>query len=192
MKLIIAGSRSALIRNVQLPMIEIVCGLAEVKFEDITEIVCGEAKGADSMGKLFALDYGIPVKSFPPDYSLYPNKKLAPLARNSQMADYGDMLILIWDGESKGSQDMLQKMQALKKPVYVYEYDKDVNNVYDGPLSTQHIIDAFNKRKSEISVETSPTEYSEENPEPSGAKPPRKRSKKTQATEQTDLLNPVT
>jgi hypothetical protein len=34
------------------------------------------------------------------------------------MAEYADALLLIWDGESKGSLNMKQRMIGLKKPVY--------------------------------------------------------------------------
>jgi hypothetical protein len=44
--------------------------------------------------------------------------KAAGPIRNRQMAEYGDALLLIWDGESRGSKNMRQEMLALDKPVY--------------------------------------------------------------------------
>lgn len=44
--------------------------------------------------------------------------KAAGPIRNKQMAEYGDALLLIWDGESKGSKNMKQEMLKLNKPVY--------------------------------------------------------------------------
>lgn len=34
----------------------------------VTEVVCGEAPGADTLGRLWAEDHGIPVASFPAEW----------------------------------------------------------------------------------------------------------------------------
>ncbi len=108
-KLIIAGTRTL---NV-LSMIE---GLLVHFNLEPTQIVCGEASGPDRDGKEWAKSNGIPVKSFPADWTTY-GKSAGP-HRNGQMAEYADALLLIWDGESKGSANMKARMMGLKKPVY--------------------------------------------------------------------------
>lgn len=78
---------------------------------EITEVVCGMAKGADLLGKQWADTYGIPVKEFPvtnEDYRIF-GRYQAPKIRNGRMANYADALILVWDGVSGGSADMLAK-----------------------------------------------------------------------------------
>jgi len=80
------------------------------------EVVCGCADGVDTAGESWADHNLIQVTYFKPDWELYGNRG-GPI-RNSKMAAYADALILIWDGTSKGSQDMKSKMEKLNKPVY--------------------------------------------------------------------------
>lgn len=75
----------------------------------ISEVVCGCAHGADMLGEHWAKDRSIPVKRFPANW-----KELgrgAGFIRNQQMADYADALIAFWDGESKGTRDMIRRAQ---------------------------------------------------------------------------------
>jgi hypothetical protein len=126
MKVIIAGSRHMPFESY--PLI----GRAVARFEQftgrkITEVVCGEAKGADTLGKKWAFCENtprIPVKSFPADWDTY-GKGAGPI-RNREMAEYAEgLIVFIWDS-SRGSANMLQQMQDLDKPCYV---------VYNGELT---------------------------------------------------------
>lgn len=69
------------------------------------QIVSGTAKGADRLGERYALKRKIPIKRFPADWNTY--GKSAGYRRNADMAKYGDMLIAFWDGESKGTEHMI-------------------------------------------------------------------------------------
>lgn len=80
------------------------------------EIVSGGARGIDSCGEEYAKELDVPVKKFPADWDRL-GLKAGPV-RNAQMAEYADVLLLIWDGESRGSANMKNQMQRLKKPVY--------------------------------------------------------------------------
>lgn len=97
MKTIIAGSRNF---N-DYDLLEAVL----LKHSDITEIISGCARGADSLGEKFALEHSIPIKKFPADWNTY--GKSAGYRRNEQMAYYGDRLIAFWDGQSKGTKHMI-------------------------------------------------------------------------------------
>ena len=79
----------------------------------IDEIVSGGCAGADEYGESFAEIYGFPVKIFNPNWKAH-GKAAGPI-RNKLMAEYGDMLVLFWDGKSKGSGNMLKTMQSLNK-----------------------------------------------------------------------------
>lgn len=115
MKTIIAGSRG--VTDFEL----VAWSIMNAPFE-VTEGVCGEARGVDTLGKNWCLWQDIPVKSFIPDWE--GQGKKAGFIRNKQMADYADALIAIWDGESKGTKHMIDTMEALGKPVYIYNTDK--------------------------------------------------------------------
>ena len=87
----------------------------------VTEIVSGKAPGIDTVGEAWAISNGIPVAEFPAEWDL---GKHAALLRNAEMAEYADAALVIWDGKSKGSADMLSHMHRLAKPVAIYEMEK--------------------------------------------------------------------
>lgn len=109
MKVIIAGTRS-----ISVMPSDIESYLSE-HLNSITEIVSGGAKGVDSSGEEFAKSKGIKIVRFLPDWNSY-GKSAGPI-RNRSMAKYGDLLLLIWDGSSKGSANMKAEMKKLGKPV---------------------------------------------------------------------------
>jgi hypothetical protein len=86
---------------------------------DITEVVSGGARGVDTYGTDWALERNIPIKLFRPDWDKF--GKGAGFIRNTQMAEYADALVAVWDGQSKGTAHMIKTMEALGKPVYVYK-----------------------------------------------------------------------
>ncbi len=112
MKLIIAGSRT-----LSLPTQFIDWAVDQFPFSSqIDEVVSGCAKGVDTSGEWAADYFDIPVKKFPANWNTH--GKAAGHIRNKQMAEYADALLLIWDGESKGSANMKSQMEKLNKPVY--------------------------------------------------------------------------
>ena len=90
--------------------------------EQIDEIVCGEARGTDTLGRTYAYDNDILIKSYPADWGRY--GKSAGFVRNEEMAAYADKAIIFWDGKSVGSKDMIDKMEKLGKEVRVIYYDQ--------------------------------------------------------------------
>jgi len=66
MKVIIAGSRDIVDNNI---VIEAII-LAHFT---ITEVVCGLARGPDTLGKLWAQKNNIPVKEFPANWKMFGN-----------------------------------------------------------------------------------------------------------------------
>ena len=93
--------------------------LDELEIE-ITEIVCGEARGADTLGKRYAIERGIPVKSFPAEWDRY--GKAAGAIRNAEMGAYADYLVAFWNQESRGTKNMIDYMRGHHKPGCVYFY----------------------------------------------------------------------
>lgn len=113
MKIIIAGSRS-------IKDYEFVKRCIENSPFKITEVVCGMADGVDILGKQYAEEKGLLVKEFPANWKS-DGRKIAGFIRNEKMAKYADGLILIWDGKSKGSKDMLKR--AIKHKILIDNYD---------------------------------------------------------------------
>lgn len=91
---------------------------------EISQIVSGKAKGVDTLGEVWALANNIPVEAFPADWSQH-GRAAGPI-RNKQMAEYADALIAIWDGESKGTANMIQQARNKRLNVFIYLV-KDAN-----------------------------------------------------------------
>lgn len=123
LKLVIVGSRS-ITNKVYLYMALIAAiGNGVITAADQVEIISGGAKGVDSLAKEYAIDKDYIYREFLPDYKKYQGK-VAPLIRNKEMADYGDVLIAVWDGVSTGTQHIVKYMRQLGKPVFVYDISK--------------------------------------------------------------------
>lgn len=109
MKVIVAGSRNFNNYN----LLEKILDEFNSQVQSIDEIVCGEARGADSLGRRWAEKNNIPVKSFPAQWEKF--GKSAGFLRNRQMGDYADYLIAFWDGQSKGTKHMIDYMREAQK-----------------------------------------------------------------------------
>lgn len=114
MKLIIAGSRT--MHESELVLHDLSRCLLPFRLDDITEIVCGMAQGADMIGLNYSRINNVKLARFPADWDTH--GKAAGFIRNRKMAEYSDALLLIWDGESRGSSIMKKEMQKLGKPIY--------------------------------------------------------------------------
>lgn len=102
MKLIIAGSREI---DHRVKVERIINGVVEEHELEVTEVVCGGARGVDTIGMFWARKRKIPVKYFRAEWNKY--GKRAGYKRNEQMAEYADALVAIWDGESRGTKHMI-------------------------------------------------------------------------------------
>lgn len=111
MKLIIAGSRT-----LDPSYGFIWSAIKMLGITNITEIVSGTAGGVDTEGEHWASHAGVNVKRFPADWDKH--GKAAGHIRNKEMAVYADALLLIWDGDSRGSANMRDNMRKLNKPIY--------------------------------------------------------------------------
>jgi hypothetical protein len=122
MKVIIAGSRTfdcyEILRDIMDEMI-LETGIVP------DEIVSGTATGADTLGEQYARELGIPIKRFPADWNTH-GKKAGHL-RNIEMADYGDMLMAFWDGESKGTEQMIKYSRSIGLKVKVVTFNRSKN-----------------------------------------------------------------
>lgn len=115
MKLIIAGTRTG-----TREALDAAVRAYDPEVGNPQEIVSGCAAGIDSLGREWAAEWWIPVVFFYPEWELY-GKAAGPI-RNQQMAEYADALLAVWDGKSRGTKDMIDKMTKMGKPVYVHRY----------------------------------------------------------------------
>jgi len=126
-KMIIAGSRSILVppyfssskdypalsKRVYDDRYADLVRAVELSGKDITEIVSGGADGGDKLGENYAVANGINLRIMRPNYEY---GRAAPIMRNHRMGDYvapDGGVIALWDGESRGTKDMLDYAEML-------------------------------------------------------------------------------
>ena len=83
-----------------------------------TEIVSGGAKGIDACAKNYAINKGLKITEFLPDYATYGRK--APLIRNQLIIDYADCVIAFWDGTSCGTKFVINACKNQGKPIRLF------------------------------------------------------------------------
>lgn len=114
---IIAGSREfddyTLLKNTMDKL------LSNIK--DNIIIVCGKARGADTLGERYAKEKGYEINYYPANWDLY--GKRAGYIRNEQMAQNADALVAFWDGKSKGTKHMITLAHKYNLNVRVKYYN---------------------------------------------------------------------
>ena len=116
-KVIVAGSR-----NLEVTKHQVMCAVCLLpsfdKFEQAIndyhihlEFVSGACPtGPDQVAIEIAEECEITLKEFPADWTAH-GKAAGPI-RNRQMAEYASALVLLWNGSSRGSANMLKEAKA--------------------------------------------------------------------------------
>ena len=112
MKVAIVGSRSL---DMHIPQ--------ECIPKNTSLIISGGAQGIDRSARDFAYDNHIKIIEIMPEYNLY--GRLAPLKRNDYIVDYSDIVIVFWDGKSRGTSYVIKRCRKVGKRVIVYLVDKE-------------------------------------------------------------------
>ena len=96
---------------------------------DLTRIISGGARGADTLGERFANEMGLEISRFIPDWDGL--GKRAGYVRNAEMAkfavedgNYG-VLIAFWDGQSRGTKHMIDLAKRYGLEVHVVNYKEN-------------------------------------------------------------------
>ena len=86
--------------------------------KETTEIISGGAKGVDTIAKEYALENGLKLTEFLPEYERY--GKGAPLKRNITIIESADIVLAFWDGKSRGTKFVIDNCHSRNIPVRVY------------------------------------------------------------------------
>jgi hypothetical protein len=113
MKLAIVGSRTFNDYELLLKTMS----LFEESHRKFITLVSGGAIGADSLGERWADYWGIEIERYLPDWNR--DGKAAGFIRNQSIVDACDMVLVFWDGKSKGTQDSINKARLAKKPTFI-------------------------------------------------------------------------
>jgi hypothetical protein len=78
------------------------------------------ARGADDLGRKYALDCGISLIAYPAVWQIGDHfDRFAGFKRNAEMAKDADALIALWDGYSKGTAHMIDEARRQKLRIHV-------------------------------------------------------------------------
>ena len=116
---VIAGSRSVDEYD------RIVNAIESAPFE-IATVISGGANGVDTLGEQWANENGIPVRQYlPEEFEERASDRgmPSPLVRNEKMAEVGEALLAIWDGESRGTKHMVSCAEREGIPVHLVRVD---------------------------------------------------------------------
>lgn len=83
-------------------------------------VISGTARGADTLGERYAHERGYAVEKFPADWNR--DGKAAGPIRNAQMAKVADTLIAFWDGQSKGTANMIDQAKTRGLSIKIVKY----------------------------------------------------------------------
>src|SRR5262250_1527353 len=108
MQLIIAGSRT-------FTDYQLLCQTLALERSRITQVLTGGARGADQLGYRWAWKHQVKHQLFRADWERF--GKAAGVRRNHQMAQAGDLLVVLGHTTSPGTAHLIQCMRALGKPV---------------------------------------------------------------------------
>jgi hypothetical protein len=87
-----------------------------------TTVVSGGCRGVDQLGEAWARQRGIRVERYPADWNRY-KKKAGPI-RNGVMAENSAALVALWNGKSRGTEDMIRKAYSHGLRVFIFYTDR--------------------------------------------------------------------
>jgi hypothetical protein len=88
---------------------------------EVTFVISGDCRGPDRQGVMWASLNKIPYATRRPDWATY-GRRVAGKRRNTEMItkDGAEALIAIWDGESRGTADLIVKATKAGLVVHIY------------------------------------------------------------------------
>lgn len=89
--------------------------------------VSGGADGVDTSIELIAEDRDHDIEVIEPDYSDWSGPEHPAKRRNTRIVEESDAVVAVWDGNSNGTRDTIDKALDRGKPLYVHIRD---NNEY--------------------------------------------------------------
>ena len=84
-------------------------------------VLSGGARGADTMGEVWAAENDVPVEIYPANWEKYGTA--AGFQRNVRMAEEAEALIALWNRRTPGTRHMVHAMKSRLLPVFVYEIE---------------------------------------------------------------------
>ena len=86
------------------------------------EVVSGGAAGADALAASWARAHGVPLTELRPDYAAH-GPTAATHVRNAEIVKRAHLVLVVWDGKSKGALSTLKAARRLGRPVELLPLD---------------------------------------------------------------------
>ncbi|RSK49645.1 DUF2493 domain-containing protein [Hymenobacter rigui] len=74
---------------------------------EVARVVSGGAAGIDELAARWAMRNLVPLTEYRPDYAAH--GRAAPLVRNGQLVAAADLVLVCWDGVSRGTLDAARR-----------------------------------------------------------------------------------
>lgn len=95
------------------------------QIDDEIVVLCGLCKGADALGEQYARERGYRLSYHPANWEQH-GRAAGPI-RNEEMAKSADALVAFWDGESRGTMNMIELAKKYRLLVRVKRYPRSKN-----------------------------------------------------------------
>lgn len=84
-------------------------------------VVSGGAQGVDALAARWARENAVPLLELRPDYATH--GPAAPHVRNAEIVAAADLVLVVWDGRSKGTLSALRAARRLGRSVELLPLD---------------------------------------------------------------------
>lgn len=85
-------------------------------------LIEGEARGVDSIAKAYAIEHNWSIESYPAEWDKY--GKSAGYIRNDIMVKEADFVLVLWDGQSRGTKHDIDLCRRYNKPYFMVIYKR--------------------------------------------------------------------
>ena len=120
MKIALVGSRSITSKEIVLSALYATIHKYTPKS---VAVISGGAKGVDTVAREIAKDEGFDFILFKPYHMIDTTVEYDPkffFTRNKQIVDNSDVVVVVWDGESHGTQHVIDYCRKRKKPFELF------------------------------------------------------------------------
>jgi hypothetical protein len=122
---IVSGSRTITDYDVVKQVIE-----SSPWFGSIAQVYVGDAKGVDALVVRWCKENGIGYTIFRAEWGRY-GRSAGPERNGEMIQQGGEALIAVWDGESKGTKDMMRQARKHSIPVHSVEVKREAFPIGD-------------------------------------------------------------
>lgn len=85
-------------------------------------LIEGEARGVDTIAKNYALEHNWSIEPYPAEWDKY--GKSAGYIRNDTMVKEADFVIVLWDGQSRGTKHDIDLCRRYNRPYVLVIYKR--------------------------------------------------------------------